>query len=87
MVQDQLVLALKMETARQLDLAPSEASAVPRKALYVGSGDQMMPRRTDRIVRSVRKSGVGRRLFSTFHADTSDLDPLFKVIGLVQVRH
>ena len=32
-----------METARQLDLAPSEASAVPRKALYVGSGDQMMP--------------------------------------------
>ena len=69
-MQDQLVLALKMETARQLELAPSEASAVPRKALYVGSGDQMMPRRTDRIVRSVRKSGVGRRLFSTFHADT-----------------
>jgi len=86
-VQDQLVLALKMETARQLDLAPSEASAVPRKALYVGSGDQMMPRRTDRTARPVRKSGVGRRLFSTFHADTSDLHPLFKVIGLVQVRH
>jgi len=58
-VQDQLVLALKMETERQLELAPSEA--VPRTALYVGSGDQMIPRTDGTVIqggqdRPVRKS-------------------------------
>jgi len=58
-VQDQLVLALKMETERQLELAPSEA--VPRTALYVGSSDQMIPRTDGTVIqgsqdRLVRKS-------------------------------
>ena len=58
-VQDQLVLALKTETERQLELAPSEA--VPRTALYVGSGDQMIPRTDGTVIqggqdRPVRKS-------------------------------
>jgi hypothetical protein len=59
-VQDQLVLALKMETERQLELA---REAVPRTALYVGSGDQMIPRTDGTVIQGGQDRPVMKSSF------------------------
>ncbi|OEL34859.1 Protein DYAD [Dichanthelium oligosanthes] len=52
---DQLVLALKTETARQLGLVPSDDNqeAAPRTTLYLASGDQMTPRADSTVIQGV----------------------------------
>ncbi|CAN6287385.1 unnamed protein product [Urochloa humidicola] len=52
---DQLVLALKTETARQLGLAPSDDNqeAAPRTTVYLASGDQMTPRSDGTVIQGV----------------------------------
>ncbi|CAO2203054.1 unnamed protein product [Urochloa humidicola] len=52
---DQLVLALKVGTARQLGLAPSDGNqeAAPHTEVYLPSGDQMTPRSDNTIIQGV----------------------------------
>ncbi|CAO2207732.1 unnamed protein product [Urochloa humidicola] len=52
---DQLVLALKVGTARQLGLAPSDGNqeAAPHTEVYLPSGDQMTPRSDSTIIQGV----------------------------------
>ncbi|CAN6310015.1 unnamed protein product [Urochloa humidicola] len=52
---DQLVLALKTETARQLGLAPRDDNqeAAPRTTMYLASGDQMTPRSDGTVIQGV----------------------------------
>ncbi|XP_072146700.1 protein AMEIOTIC 1-like isoform X2 [Setaria viridis] len=52
---DQLVLALKTETTRQLGLAPSDGNqeAAPRTTVYLASDDQMTPRADGTVIQGV----------------------------------
>nr|CAB3498721.1 unnamed protein product [Digitaria exilis] len=52
---DQLVLALKTETARQMGLAPSDENQedAPRTAVYLASSDQMTSRADSTVIQGV----------------------------------